>query len=92
MELTCMYSQGAGARCRQEVESVRQELLAASLKEGGEDSQYVNTPSCQGPGWHTRYFGAENYSKLLELKAAWDPANIFQYCQSVGSNNNTCCG
>ena len=92
VELTCMYSLGQGGTCRQEVEAVRQELLASSLREGGEDSQYVNTPSCQGPDWHSRYFGPENYQKLLGLKAAWDPANIFHYCQSVGSNNNTCCG
>ena len=93
MELTCMYSQGQeGGRCRQAVEAVRQDLLASSLREGGQDSQYVNTPSCQGPGWTQRYFGEENYQKLLGLKAVWDPANIFHYCQSVGSDNNTCCG
>ena len=91
VELSCQYSQEGGGRCRQEVEAVRRELLAASLREGGEDSQYVNTPSCQGPGWSSRYFGQENYEKLLGLKAVWDPANIFSFCQSVGSNKHTCC-
>ena len=93
VELTCMYSLGAAGRCREEVEAVREELLASSLREGGEDSQYVNTPSCQGgAGWHQRYFGQQNYDKLLGLKALWDPANIFHYCQTVGSTNHTCCG
>ena len=92
MELTCQYTVSGGGQCRQEVEAVRERVLASSLRGGGEDSQYVNTPSCQGPGWQRRYFGSDNYEKLLGLKAAWDPANIFNYCQSVGSNNNTCCG
>ena len=92
LELTCMYSLGQGGRCREEVEAVREDLLVSSQREGGQDSQYVNTPSCQDPHWHRRYFGQQNYEKLLGLKAAWDPANIFNYCQSVGSTNHSCCG
>ena len=92
MELTCQYTVSGGGHCRREVEAVRERLLASSLRGGGEDSQYVNTPSCQGDNWHTRYFGQENYETLLSLKAVWDPSNIFHYCQSVGSTANTCCG
>ena len=90
MELSCHYSLGQGGTCRRALEELRQDLLASSLREGGEDSQYVNTPSCQGEGWQRRYFG-KNYQKLLSLKAVWDPSNIFHYCQSVGSSDDSCC-
>ena len=73
------------------VETLRVEVLQRSLGAGGADSQYVNTPSCQRGDWARRYFG-HNYAKLLQLKRLWDPDNIFNYCQSVGSVNNTCCG
>ena len=89
-ELTCKYTVAERGQCRKEVEEVRERLLAASLKEGGEDSQYVNTPSCQGDSWPRRYFG-DNYHKLLSLKRLWDPSNLFNYCQSIGSTSNTCC-
>ena len=89
-ELTCKYTVAEKGQCRKEVEKVRERLLAASLEEGGEDSQYVNTPSCQGDSWPRRYFG-DNYHKLLSLKRLWDPSNLFNYCQSIGSTSNTCC-
>ena len=88
-ELTCMYPPGEDT-CRTVVENTRTEMLASSLALGGTDSQYVNTPSCQGEGWERRYFG-ENYQKLLAVKKAWDPDNIFNYCHSVGSRNHDCC-
>ena len=34
-------------RCKNEVERLRDEVLKQSLDNGGSDSQYVNTPSCQ---------------------------------------------
>ena len=34
-------------RCKNEVERLRSEVLKQSLQDGGSDSQYVNTPSCQ---------------------------------------------
>ena len=75
---------------RHAVDTLREEVLQRSLGAGGADSQYVNTPSCQRGDWARRYFG-HNYAKLLQLKRLWDPDNIFNYCQSVGSVNNTCC-
>ena len=76
--------------CRLSVESLRHEILEKSLESGGQDSQYVNTPSCQDEDWGRRYFG-DNYGKLLAIKKLWDPKNIFNYCQSVGSNSSSCC-
>ena len=37
-----------------------------------------------------RYWG-DNYNQLLRIKAYWDPENVFNFCQSVGSTVNTCC-
>ena len=33
--------------CGREVERLRREVLRQNLEDGGADSQYVNTPSCQ---------------------------------------------
>ena len=107
MEFTCMYTKARKyggtktllnlctiyyfrTKCRQSVESLRQEILKKSLESGGQDSQYVNTPSCQDEDWGRRYFG-DNYGKLLAIKKLWDPKNIFNYCQSVGSKSSSCC-
>ena len=67
-------------------------------------SKYYNYPSCDSKDWMLRYWG-ENYSRLLTIKviiillhifsqycqAYWDPENMFQHCQSVGSTDNMCC-
>ena len=93
MEMTCMYSMAETNSCRREVEQLRERLYDVNMEGGGQDSQYVNTPSCQQGDWAKRYFG-DNYPKLVELKRAWDPRNIFNYCQSVGSDGKgkgKCC-
>ena len=38
-----------------------------------------------------RYWGKENYMKLLKAKHFWDPQNIFNHCHSVGSTKEDCC-
>ncbi len=37
-----------------------------------------------------RYWGS-NYPHLLEVKAKWDPDNMFNHCHSVGSTEEMCC-
>ena len=67
--------------------------------------QYGNTPSCEDIDFGTRYWGS-NYPRsellnmvyipssvcrLLKIKRAWDPDNVFHHCQSVGSTDQHCC-
>ena len=37
-----------------------------------------------------RYFG-DNYEWMVKLKRDWDPKNVFNHCQSIGSNEEHCC-
>jgi FAD/FMN-containing dehydrogenase len=43
---------------------------------------YVNVPNPGMPDWETGYWG-ERYSRLREIKARYDPDNVFQYEQSI---------
>jgi len=90
--MTCLYSQtDTDSRCKHEVERLREDIMRQSISNGGSYSQYVNTPTCQDASWAERYFGFENYQKLLVLKKLWDPDNVLHYCQSIGSSNYECC-
>ena len=90
-ELTCTYRPAAGASCPATVAAARARMVARSVALGGADSQYANTPSCQGGGFGRRYWG-DNYQQLVQVKAAWDPANTFNYCHSVGGDpRGDCC-
>ena len=37
-----------------------------------------------------RYYG-KYYDQLVALKHDWDPDNVFNHCQSVGSTDANCC-
>lgn len=43
---------------------------------------YVNVPNAGMPEWERDYWGA-NAERLREIKAAYDPANVFSYEQSI---------
>jgi FAD/FMN-containing dehydrogenase len=43
---------------------------------------YVNVPNPAMLGWETAYWG-DHYARLREIKAKYDPANVFQYEQSI---------
>ena len=38
----------------------------------------------------SRYWG-DSYPYLLRIKKQWDPDNIFNHCQSLGSEEELCC-
>jgi FAD/FMN-containing dehydrogenase len=89
-ELTCTYRPGPGASCPARVRAVREGMVGRSVELGGADSQYVNTPSCQAGEFGARYWGS-NYPQLQQVKAVWDPANMFNYCHSLGGDSGIHC-
>lgn len=46
------------------------------------DGAYVNVPNIGMQDWETAYWGP-NYCRLREIKAKYDPCNVFQYEQSI---------
>lgn len=48
----------------------------------GITAQYRNYPDINFPNWETAYYG-NNYVKLQEIKAKYDPQDLFHYEQSV---------
>ena len=49
---------------------------------------YLNEASPYLPDWKTAYWGG-HYDKLLMIKKAWDPDNIFTCHHCVGSDMNS---
>ncbi|MEU1593445.1 FAD-binding oxidoreductase [Streptomyces sp. NPDC005708] len=43
---------------------------------------YVNVPNIAQQDWETAYWGS-NFDRLREIKAKYDPYNVFQYEQSI---------
>jgi FAD/FMN-containing dehydrogenase len=43
---------------------------------------YVNVPNVGMADWETAYWGS-NYPRLRQIKAKYDPGNVFQYEQSI---------
>ncbi|MEL7654586.1 MAG: BBE domain-containing protein, partial [Bacillota bacterium] len=43
---------------------------------------YVNTPDLSIKNWPDAYYGS-NFDKLTQVKAKYDPENIFRYPQSI---------
>jgi FAD/FMN-containing dehydrogenase len=46
------------------------------------DGAYVNVPNIGMQEWETAYWGS-NFGRLREIKAKYDPHNVFQYEQSI---------
>jgi hypothetical protein len=56
-------------------------------------TKYVNFPSCSNPNWAEKYWG-DSVSDLQTIKSEWDPDNLFNHCQSIGSSpmsGQDCC-
>jgi hypothetical protein len=46
------------------------------------DGAYVNVPNAGMADWETAYYG-DNYSRLQDIKAKYDPDEVFQFEQSI---------
>lgn len=92
IELTCSYPPNANVACPHVLRDIKEELVKRALYQGDTPTQYLNTPTCDYRGdFGNRYWGTKNYPPLLESKQYWDPDNVFHFCQSVGSNDESCC-
>ena len=93
-ELACTYNPAKfSKKCPRAMEKIKKLVNSKAQKLGVKPRQYVNTPSCNNDAFFSfgqRYWG-NSYGKLLEAKKFWDPLNIFNYCQSVGSKEENCC-
>jgi|SRR5271166_2851346 len=46
------------------------------------DGAYVNVPNVSASDWETEYYGS-NVDRLRQVKATYDPLNVFSFEQSV---------
>jgi hypothetical protein len=46
------------------------------------DGAYVNVPNVGASDWETQYYGS-NVDRLRQVKATYDPFNVFSFEQSV---------
>ena len=92
IELTCTYPPNINVACPKVLRDIKEELVRRTLREGDKPTQYLNTPTCDYRGdFGNRYWGLKSYPGLLQSKQYWDPDNVFHFCQSVGSTDESCC-
>ena len=92
VEVTCHYKPGINSRCPKTIARAKTMMRNLAIRKGEKFTQYWNTPSCdESKDFKTRYFNPENYKMLLKAKEVWDPENIFNHCQSIGSTTENCC-
>lgn len=92
--LVCMFKDDTKG-CPALVKTVKDSIESNLEVENPNYSKYVNFPSCsdQSNSWADQYWGA-NVPTLEAIKDEWDPENIFNHCQSVGSDaisGQNCC-
>lgn len=47
---------------------------------------YVNVPNAGMPDWEHAYWGGANVDRLRQIKATYDPDNVFTYEQSISAS------
>ena len=92
IEMTCHYKPGINSKCPRTVRRAKTLMRNSAIRNGEKLTQYWNTPSCdESKDFKTRYWSPKNYEMLLNAKKSWDPENVFNHCQSIGSTNEDCC-
>lgn len=86
--ISCLFI-NQNSQCPNEVRNFKKSLASNAVPKVSQ-FQYSNTPSCEDIDFGYRYWGT-HYQKLLRIKSTWDPDNIFNHCQSVGSTDQYCC-
>ena len=89
-DFSCLFRDSSSPRCPRAVRELKEELSLNPGVEKFSQFQYGNTPSCETIDFAQRYWGA-GYPRLLRIKQAWDPDNVFNHCHSVGSTEQNCC-
>jgi len=90
--LVCMFSD-PNSMCARIVGDIKDKIEAEAESIDPTYTKYVNFPSCSSPDWAVKYWG-EGVTSLQAIKAEWDPDNLFNHCQSVGStpiSGQGCC-
>lgn len=57
------------------------------LAGGSESGSYSNEADPLEPNFQLKFFGPENYPRLLEVKATYDPFDLFIVAADVGSEH-----
>jgi FAD/FMN-containing dehydrogenase len=71
------------ARAGQRAVSEVMDIIRAAAPDAG---SYVNETDYHQPDWQRSFWGG-NYSRLLEVKRAYDPGNLFRVHHGVGSES-----
>jgi len=86
--VVCLF-EDLDSPCAYETLKLKKDIERRLERSKARYSKYLNWPSCDSEDWMFRYW--EDYPRLLRIKMFWDPANMFNHCQSVGSKDNSCC-
>ena len=92
LDMTCHYKPNINSMCPKVVKRAKTSMRNAAVLNGERLTQYWNTPSCDtSKDFKRRYWSDKSYKMLHEAKRFWDPQNVFNHCQSVGSTVENCC-
>ena len=91
-DFLCLYKPKINSKCPKIVKRAKTLMVKEAIRHGEKLTQYLNTPSCDSSvSFSQRYWSEKNYNMLLKAKEHWDPENVFNHCQSIGSKDNNCC-
>ena len=92
IEISCQYKPNINSRCPKIIRRAKMLMRNSAIRNGEKLTQYWNTPTCDDSNdFRSRYWSQANYKMLLKAKEYWDPQNVFNHCQSIGSTEENCC-